>query len=86
VDVALQAGPAPRTALVSVGDRGPGVPADELERIFEPFYQSRAAAGSTGFGLGLAIARRAIAALGGTIRARNREGGGLRVDIELPLA
>ena len=72
--------------VVSVADRGPGVPEDELGRIFEPFYRSAAAQPAAGFGLGLAIARRAVEAHGGTVRARNRDGGGLSVEISLPLA
>jgi two-component system OmpR family sensor kinase len=71
-------------ALLSVTDRGPGVAPGETERIFEPFYRGAAAPG--GFGLGLAIAQGAVAAHGGTISAANAEGGGLRVEIELPLA
>ncbi len=71
-------------ALLGVVDRGPGIAPGEAERIFEPFYRGAAAPG--GFGLGLAIAQRAVVAHGGTIRAENAEGGGLRVEIELPLA
>jgi len=72
-------------AVLVVSDRGPGIPPGELERVFEPFYRI---SGDTvkGFGLGLAIARRAVMAHGGRISARNREDGGLRVEIELPLA
>ncbi len=75
-------------ARLAVRDAGPGVPAADLERIFEPFYRSsetRQQAGSGG-GLGLAIARSAIARAGGRITAHNRERGGLEVLIELPLA
>jgi two-component system OmpR family sensor kinase len=71
---------------VLVQDCGPGVPDDELETIFEPFYRGRQGNGAGGFGLGLAIARRAVLAHGGSIRARNREGGGLAMAIDLPLA
>ena len=72
-------------AVLVVSDRGPGIPPGELERVFEPFYRI---SGDTvkGFGLGLAIARRAVLAHGGSIQAHNRDGGGLRVRIELPLA
>lgn len=74
--------------LVTVADRGPGVPAADLAKIFEPFYRAESAtAGSApdGFGLGLAIARRATEVHGGSIRARNRDGGGLVVEMRLPL-
>jgi two-component system OmpR family sensor kinase len=72
-------------AVLVVSDRGPGIPPAELERVFEPFYRI---SGDTvkGFGLGLAIARRAVMAHGGHISAHNRERGGLVLKIELPLA
>jgi two-component system OmpR family sensor kinase len=69
---------------VVILDRGPGVPQDELEAIFTPFF--RGSGQDAGYGLGLAIARRVLAAASGQIRAQNRAGGGLRVEIELPLA
>jgi two-component system OmpR family sensor kinase len=72
-------------AVLVVSDRGPGIPPDELERVFEPFYRISGDMGK-GFGLGLAIARRAVMAHGGCISAHNREGGGLRVKIDLPRA
>jgi len=71
---------------VVVRDCGPGVGGDELEAIFEPFYRGRERQAANGFGLGLAIARRAVLAHGGSIRAFNRGGGGLRMEIELPIA
>lgn len=75
-------------ALLVIRDRGPGVPESDLARIFEPFYRSADARQQTGSGggLGLAIARSAIARAGGGISAGNRDGGGLDVRIELPLA
>jgi signal transduction histidine kinase len=72
-------------ARLAVSDRGPGIPAAEIDRVFEPFYRSSNDT-AKGFGLGLAIAQRAISTHGGSIRAENRDGGGLRVTIELPLA
>jgi two-component system OmpR family sensor kinase len=69
-------------ALLSVRDHGPGVAAQHLERIFEPFYR----VDGKGFGLGLAIAHAAVLAHGGRIAAENAPGGGLRIDIQLPLA
>jgi len=87
VTVRLQRDPRdPKTALISVRDHGPGVPAAELSRIFEPFYRTDAARtrASGGTGLGLAIARRAVERHGGSIVARNAEDGGLEVSIRLP--
>ena len=79
-----ESGNQPGAFVLAVADRGPGVPTEELEAIFEPFQRARSGAPAGGFGLGLAIARRAIEAHGGHIGARNREGGGLVVEIELP--
>jgi two-component system, OmpR family, sensor kinase len=70
---------------VSVCDRGPGVPPSQLSAIFEPFHRL-ADNDHSGFGLGLAIARRAIEAHGGTVRAENRPEGGLCIVIELPIS
>ena len=72
-------------ARLVVRDHGPGVAPGEAERIFEPFYRSRSEASIDGFGLGLAIAHAAVATHKGRIRALNAEGGGLHVEIELPL-
>ena len=69
---------------ISVADRGPGVDPAMLARIFEPFYRAPQAPGAQGFGIGLAIAQRAIASHGGHIGAENRDGGGLVVTIGLP--
>ena len=76
-----------RTYRVSVCDRGPGLPPAELGRIFEPFVRGTGelTGGLAGYGLGLAIARRAIESHGGHIVARNRADGGLCIDIDLPL-
>jgi len=75
-------------ARVWVADRGPGVPEEELLRIFEVFYRIEHARdrGRGGAGLGLAIASRAVHRHGGTISARNRDGGGLIVEIDLPIS
>ena len=72
--------------VVRVADCGPGVPEDMLRRIFEPFIRVDDARGASsgGVGLGLAIARRAVVAHGGSIEAANRNGGGLEVTIRLP--
>jgi two-component system sensor histidine kinase HydH len=66
--------------LLWVEDRGTGVAAADLPRVFEPFFTTR----RTGTGLGLAIARKVVEALGGTIRMESREGEGTRVEIDLP--
>jgi signal transduction histidine kinase len=65
-------------------DDGPGVPESQLPGLFTPFFRA-VGAGTDGYGLGLAIARRSIEAHGGSIRAGNRPGGGLAVTIVLPI-
>jgi two-component system sensor histidine kinase CpxA len=75
-------------ARIRVRDCGPGVPAGDCARIFEPYFRTDVARQrkSGGSGLGLAIAKRAIERQGGRIHANNAEGGGLEVEILLPLA
>lgn len=73
--------------MCSVTDNGQGIPADELPRIFERFYQverSRARRDG-GAGLGLAIAREIVEGHGGHIRAESVQGLGARVTLELPV-
>lgn len=71
---------------VTVKDCGPGVPENLLETIFRPFYQAEPSRNteSGGVGLGLALARRQLKAVGGQVVASNRAGGGLCMTISLP--
>lgn len=73
---------------VSVSDDGPGVPAAERERIFEPYVQAVAAGRRRhrGLGLGLAICRRLVEAHGGEIHVEEAPGGGSRFVFTLPRA
>jgi two-component system, OmpR family, sensor histidine kinase KdpD len=66
---------------IRIADRGPGIPREEHELVFEPFVRGD---GSSGTGLGLAIARAIVEAHGGTIRITDEPGGGAAVVIELP--
>jgi nitrogen-specific signal transduction histidine kinase len=70
-----------RSAKIAVRDSGPGLPQEETERIFEPFFTSRA----RGTGLGLAIVRNLVGAHGGKVTAANRPRGGAEILITLPL-
>jgi signal transduction histidine kinase len=72
--------------VLSVEDRGPGIPRDERERVFEPFYRGPAVEQSTtpGSGLGLSLVRHVVRAHGGQVRVEGRDGGGAAVVVELP--
>jgi two-component system sensor histidine kinase ChvG len=78
-------------AELLIGDSGPGVPAEDLTRIFDRYFSQRPTDGeqhddqATHFGIGLWIARRNVEALGGTIQAENRRPNGLLLRINLPL-
>jgi len=82
VHVTLAYDRAARRYEIDVVDEGPGAPASALPTLFEPFV--RADETNPGFGLGLAVAKRAVTAQGGTIEASNRTGAGLGVRITLP--
>jgi signal transduction histidine kinase len=70
---------------LSIADTGPGIPEDELERIFEAFVQgSRTTNGSGGKGLGLAVCRQILSQHGGSIRASNRQPSGAVFEFTLP--
>jgi two-component system, OmpR family, sensor histidine kinase MtrB len=71
--------------VIAVADRGPGVPADRLARIFERFYKADPSRRSGSSGLGLAIAAEHAQLLGGRLTAANRPEGGLRIELRLPV-
>jgi signal transduction histidine kinase len=70
-----------------IDDRGPGIPADQLEAVFQPFYRvdTSRSKQTGGTGLGLYIARDLARRHGGQLTLANREGGGLRAELLLPL-
>ncbi|HMA32420.1 MAG TPA: ATP-binding protein [Casimicrobiaceae bacterium] len=71
---------------IHVRDHGPGIPEDELEKVFEPFYRLEGSRSreTGGTGLGLSIARSIARGHGGDVRLRNREDGGLEAILSLP--
>lgn len=71
-------------AVVSVQDEGVGIPANELDKVFEPYYRASTSAGVEGTGLGLAAARTVIEQHGGTIEIASQPGAGTTVTIQLP--
>jgi signal transduction histidine kinase len=97
VDNALRYGPAGEpivlgTALrdgragVTVADRGPGIPTEERDHVFERFHRGRAAASESGFGLGLAIGRELAERMGGSLRLAEDGPPGARFELLLPAA
>jgi signal transduction histidine kinase len=73
---------------LAVEDHGCGIPAEELARVFEPFYRAESARrlGQAGVGLGLAVVRRIAETHGGTITAESEPGRGSRFVVRLPRA
>src|SRR5204862_129474 len=82
-DILVEDGP---VVAIRVRDRGPGIPAQELERVFEPFYRLESSRNrdSGGTGLGLSIARDIAQAHGGSLSLSNLPGGGLEAALLLP--
>ncbi len=77
---------AQQRAVIRVNDRGPGVPPDQRERIFEPFYRLPGASEREGgVGLGLALVKSITERHGGTVRCEDRPGGGASFVVELPM-
>src|SRR5690606_29132958 len=76
-----------RQARFAVRDRGPGIAAELEDRMFDLFVQGQTQhnAPSSGLGIGLTIARELVNLHGGTIEARNREGGGAEVVVQFPV-
>ena len=73
-------------ARVEISDRGPGIPAEERERIFEPFYRPmRAHETGTGWGLGLALVREIAAQHAGSVECLPHDGGGCVFALRLPI-
>lgn len=72
---------AAKQVVLSVADNGPGVPPQNQQRIFEPFFSTK---GHGGTGLGLAVAKKIVEELGGTIEVRNQPEGGAEFRVKLP--
>ena len=86
--ITVRAARAADSVTISVADGGPGVPEEELPKIFDAFYRVDASRTreTGGVGLGLSIVKMCVEACGGTVAAHNRPAGGLEVAIRLPAA
>jgi signal transduction histidine kinase len=78
---------ADRYAVVEIDDDGPGIPATDMERVFEPFYRREPSRSrqTGGIGLGLAVVRTIARGHGGDVVLVNRVDGGLTARVQLPL-
>ena len=84
-EVRVSIEPAGDRVAVRVRDHGPGVPADDRERVFEAFYRGTSIPDSPGTGLGLAIANAIVTAHGGRIWTEDTPGGGATFAFEIPI-
>jgi len=71
-------------ATFKISDKGMGIPADEIEKIYEPFYRCKNVQGTRGMGLGLTIAKTAVELHGGTITCHSQEKTGTTFEVQLP--
>jgi two-component system, OmpR family, sensor histidine kinase KdpD len=83
--VELAAELADHTLSLAIFDRGPGIPESDLARVFDKFYRVPVPEGAGGTGLGLSICKGIVVAHGGSIQAKNRDGGGLQMMVALPV-
>lgn len=80
--ILVEAAPADRAVRVVVEDDGPGLPPEEIARMFTPFYTTK----TRGMGLGLPLAKRIVERFGGDIGVSSEPGCGTRVELTLPAA
>jgi signal transduction histidine kinase len=72
--------------VISIRDRGAGIPAEERDLVFQPFYRSKSASNVRGMGIGLAVSKKLVELNGGRIWLADRPGGGTEFSFSLPLA
>ena len=83
--IRIEAGRADGRLQIAVEDSGEGIAPDDLPRVFDPFFRADPARSGPGAGLGLALAKRIVEALGGRISAERGMSTGARFDVELPV-
>lgn len=83
-DIDVRTRPIRGAVILSISDRGPGVPAEQIPELLQPFTRGDRARTTKGSGLGLAIVQRIAHMHGGRIDVRNRDGGGLVIRVFLP--
>jgi signal transduction histidine kinase len=82
IDISLQYGQ--EFVRMAVADRGPGIPEDEIPRVFDQYFRSSRNTGQPGTGLGLSVVAATVQAHGGEVSVSNREGGGATFEMYLP--
>jgi signal transduction histidine kinase/HAMP domain-containing protein len=70
--------------VVTIADEGPGIPPDELDRVFERFFRGNSGSHKSGTGLGLSIARDMVELMGGTLTVRSDRGAGSTFTVRMP--
>jgi signal transduction histidine kinase len=82
VQGAIERGPSGELQRIAIADNGPGIAAEDLSRIFVPFYTTK----TNGTGLGLAIVQKIVVQHGGSVEVRNQPQGGAEFIVSLPLS
>ena len=84
IELSIGAGPQTNQLRIEVADRGQGLNASELAKIFSPFFRASNAKGKTGSGLGLYVVRSIVETMHGSVSAAARPGGGTVMTVTLP--
>jgi len=82
-EISLKTASLNKGVTIEISDNGPGIPKENIEKIFRPFFSSKGY--GKGTGLGLSIAKRIITEHGGSIKVRSQNGKGTSFTINLPL-
>ena len=80
-DIEVETHASDRSFRITIRDRGVGVRAEDLSRVFDPYFTTK----RTGSGLGLAIAKNIIEGMGGSVALESQPGAGTEIRVELPL-